>query len=222
MAGVKQLTSLQYRILSTLVLAPVTLGLIYAGGFPYIILILVGCVLILREWVRMAQLGDAINRDILLGIAYTAVAGASFIDLRFRHHDSGLGLVFTLMLCVWGSDIGAYILGKTIGGPKLMPSVSPNKTWAGMAGAMLFPAVIMAIAVHLAGYDLHTAKIGFAAGALFGVVGQAGDLLISKFKRRVGVKDTGTLIPGHGGLLDRVDSLMLVAPVFLLAYVLWR
>jgi phosphatidate cytidylyltransferase len=220
-ASVK-LTSLQSRILSTLVLAPLTLGLIYAGGLPYIIFILFGAGLILREWVRMAQLGNTVKRDILLGVAYTAIAAAAFIDLRLRHHDSGLGLVITLMLCVWGSDIGAYLFGKTIGGPKLMPSVSPNKTWAGFVGAMLFPAVIMAIAVHVGGYDMKTSLIGFGAGAVFGVVGQAGDLLISKFKRRVGVKDTGTPIPGHGGILDRVDSLMLVAPVFLLAYVLWR
>lgn len=213
-------SSLNKRVLSALVLAPVTLGLIYLGDVPYIAMILVCAVLILREWVRMAKKGAHFQRDCVLGVLYVLIAGAALIDLRLRH-DTGLYLVLALLLVVWASDIGAYAFGKTIGGPKLCPKISPNKTWAGLAGAMVFPAVTLAIYVAVAHEPVGAMVIAFVAGLLFGVVGQAGDLLISMFKRRVGVKDTGTMIPGHGGLLDRADSLMLVAPVFLLAYVIW-
>ena len=214
-------SSLNKRILSALVLVPVTLLLIYLGGTPFIVMILVCAALILWEWVRMAKLGLHMMRDCILGVVYVLIAGGAMIDLRLRHDETGLFLLVALLLVVWASDTGAYIFGKTIGGPKMAPSISPNKTWAGMAGAMIFPAVTLAIMVAAIPMPIHAIIAAFIAGALFGVVGQAGDLLISKFKRRVGVKDTGALIPGHGGLLDRADSLMLVAPVFLLAYVLW-
>ena len=214
-------SSLNKRILSALVLAPVTMVLIYLGGIPFICMILVCAVLILREWVRMAKLGLHYMRDCILGVTYVILSGGAMIDLRLRHDETGLFLLVALLLVVWASDIGAYVFGKTIGGPKMAPSISPNKTWAGMAGAMLFPAVTLAIMIAAVPMAMNAIITAFIAGALFGVVGQAGDLLISKFKRRVGVKDTGALIPGHGGLLDRADSLMLVAPVFLLAYVLW-
>ena len=214
-------SSLNKRVLSTLVLAPATLGLIYLGGFPFIAMIFVCAVLILREWLRMARKGAHFQRDCILGVLYVLIASAALIDLRLRHDDSGLYLVIALLLVVWASDIGAYAFGKMIGGPKLCPKISPNKTWAGLVGAMVFPAVTLAIYVAMAHEPGSAIVLAFIAGLLFGVVGQAGDLLISMFKRRVGVKDTGTMIPGHGGLLDRADSLMLVAPVFLLAYVIW-
>ncbi|MDB5491693.1 MAG: Phosphatidate cytidylyltransferase [Micavibrio sp.] len=219
--GVAKSSSLNHRILSALVLAPVTMVLIYLGGYPYIAMIVVCAVLILREWIRMAGKGRHMMRDSVIGILYVLISGAALIDLRLRHDDTGLFLVVALLLVVWASDTGAYIFGKTIGGPKMCPSISPNKTWAGFAGAMVFPAATLAVLVAAVHMPVNAIIAAFMAGALFGVVGQAGDLLISMFKRRVGVKDTGTLIPGHGGLLDRADSLMLVAPVFLLAYLLW-
>ena len=121
---------------------------------------------------------------------------------------------------VWGSDSGAYFVGKAIGGAKLAKSISPNKTWAGFIGALVMPALIGVIGLFiLRGLDgfigEQAFKIAFI-GILIGVAGQTGDLLVSALKRKAGVKDTGQLIPGHGGLLDRVDSLMLAAPVYLL------
>lgn len=213
-------SGLKNRVLSTLVLAPVTLLIIYLGGLPFILLALAAMVVAMHEWVRMARLGGHFVRDCAVGAAYIAAAVIALIDLRLRH-DGGLFLVTALLLCVWASDIGGYVAGKTIGGPKMCPSISPNKTWAGLGGAMLFPAFTLAAMVAMVGMMGLPVVYAFVAGMLFGVVGQAGDLMVSKFKRRVGVKDTGALIPGHGGLLDRIDSLLLVAPVFLLAYVLW-
>lgn len=215
----KNLSSLQYRILSGVVLGPLTLAIIYVRGIPLIVFSLIAAGLALREWVRMARLGDRVQKDIAIGVVYISVSVASFIDLGLRHQ--GFFLLMGLLLCIWASDIGAYATGKFIGGKKLCPSISPNKTWAGLAGAMFFAGVSLSLCVTIFDVHLRDWRIAFCAGLVFGAMGQAGDLLISAFKRRVGVKDTGTLIPGHGGLLDRIDSLLLVSPVYLLAFLLW-
>lgn len=133
--------------------------------------------------------------------------------------------IFYLLGIVWMSDIGAYFSGKLIGGPKLWESVSPNKTWAGLGGAIFAPLFILPLWLYFDGSrEPLFIILYFAMGfMILGVLGQAGDLLISGFKRKAGVKDTGHLIPGHGGLLDRIDSLMLVTPVFyllLMAYLI--
>ncbi len=125
---------------------------------------------------------------------------------------------------IWLSDIGAYFIGKTFGGPKLIEEISPNKTWSGFGGALLSPAIFALIWVIIFGFHDEfdhnswyillpiVGVIGVATGA----VGQAGDLLVSFIKRQANVKDTGALIPGHGGLLDRIDSMLLGAPVYLI------
>ena len=131
---------------------------------------------------------------------------------------------------VWASDIGAYFFGKTFGGPKMAERISPNKTWAGMVGAMVVPALVLMIWPFLFkagwGWDVmrgeeivHVYPNVFSSlivGLGVGMAGQCGDLLISLFKRQAEVKDSGSLIPGHGGLLDRIDAMMLTAPLFLL------
>ena len=141
---------------------------------------------------------------------------------------SWTGLVLGLLFSVWATDTGAYIAGKTIGGPKMAPTISPNKTWAGLAGGIASSVAVLFAYVHAIGpylgnlirNDLNMPE-GFSTlsilliGFAIAVSGQIGDLLISMQKRRVGVKDTGALIPGHGGILDRIDGLLLAAPVFL-------
>jgi phosphatidate cytidylyltransferase len=124
---------------------------------------------------------------------------------------AGRDLVLWLVVSVWAVDIGAYVAGRLIGGPRLAPSVSPNKTWAGLAGGVGLAA---ATSAGFAGANGHPHLFGPAAlGALLGCTAQAGDLAESWVKRRFGVKDTSGLIPGHGGLLDRVDGLLIVALV---------
>jgi phosphatidate cytidylyltransferase len=119
-------------------------------------------------------------------------------------------IVLGIFLIVWAADTGALLFGKLIGGPKFMPALSPNKTWAGFIGGVVTPAAIAAgyIAI-LHGNPLAAALFGAAMAA----VGHAGDLFESMLKRRAGRKDTGSLIPGHGGVLDRIDSILFVAPV---------
>lgn len=133
---------------------------------------------------------------------------ASFLALDWLHGrpEMGLGLVVWLFFVVCATDIGAYFVGQLIGGAKILPRVSPNKTWAGLFGGMFFAALFSGLVGDY--FDL-SAKIGLVViGALLAVVAQAGDFLESYLKRQAGKKDSGTLIPGHGGLLDRIDSVM--------------
>lgn len=127
--------------------------------------------------------------------------------LWLREQPGGRGQVLFLVLVIWASDIGAYVVGRLLRGPKLAPALSPGKTWSGACGGLL-----AALLVGL------LSPVGTAVLAvLLGIACQAGDLLESGIKRHVGVKDSGQLIPGHGGLLDRLDGLLAAAPVAALA-----
>ncbi|MES2712741.1 MAG: phosphatidate cytidylyltransferase [Pseudomonadota bacterium] len=145
-----------------------------------------------------------------LGVLYIGIAGIALIELR-HDNEAGRANVLFLLLVVWASDIGAYMAGRAFGGPKLMPSVSPNKTWSGAAGGLLLAVVVGVIAARLlAPGDYLTAA---PVAVLLSVMAQAGDLLESAIKRHFAVKDTSSLIPGHGGLLDRLDGVLSAAPV---------
>ncbi len=148
------------------------------------------------------------SRAVALGVAYVGFGWASLLILR--EGAGGLGLVLFVMLVVWGNDIGAYLAGRLIGGPRLAPALSPGKTWAGAAGGMLLGvAAGLCVTAALGGGRPHPrlAEATFQAVVLV-IIAQAGDLLESALKRRFGKKDSGNFIPGHGGLLDRVDGLM--------------
>ena len=143
-----------------------------------------------------------------LGVAYVAIPCLAIIALRA---DPAVGLqqIFWIVALVIAADTGAYIAGRSIGGPKLAPRVSPNKTWAGLGGAVVSAAVVGAITAFL--MDLPSVTTLIAISAVLGVVAQAGDLAESAFKRHFGVKDASNIIPGHGGALDRVDGMIAVA-----------
>lgn len=149
------------------------------------------------------------QRPLAAGLPYVVVPGVALVWLRDRPH--GAALVLLLLFAVWATDTGAYLAGRRFGGPKLAPSLSPKKTWSGAAGG-LAAAILVGLLFGAAARGWHApAAAGLAA--LLSVAAQAGDLLESAAKRRLGVKDSGTLIPGHGGLLDRVDGLMVAAPL---------
>jgi len=143
-----------------------------------------------------------------LGVLYLVPSGLAMIHLR-NIPEHGLGLIVYLLLVVWGTDTGAYFAGRIIGGPKLLPSISPKKTWAGLIGGMVFAAGF-GYCVAL-GFDESRAVPAVIIGAVLAVVAQVGDFFESWIKRRAGAKDSGTLIPGHGGVLDRVDGLLFAA-----------
>ncbi|WP_164116886.1 phosphatidate cytidylyltransferase [Sphingorhabdus sp. Alg239-R122] len=141
------------------------------------------------------------------GIFY---AGLPVLGLLYlRASEDGLILAFWAMAIVWATDIGAYFAGRAIGGPKLAPSISPNKTWAGLVGGMA-AALVTGLLFHI--YAGLPAVLAFASPIL-AALAQCGDLLESGMKRKAGLKDSGNLIPGHGGILDRVDGLVPVAIV---------
>jgi len=142
-----------------------------------------------------------------LGILYCGLPVLSL--LLIRRQEEGLVYAFWTMALVWVTDIGAYFAGRAIGGAKLAPAISPNKTWAGLIGGMVL-AALFGIVMHFA-YGLALRLT--LASPLLAVVAQAGDLYESWLKRRAGVKDSGNLLPGHGGVLDRIDGLVPVAPL---------
>jgi phosphatidate cytidylyltransferase len=136
--------------------------------------------------------------------------GAPMVALLWlRSGDGGRGWVFSLLAATWAADIGAYAGGNLIGGPKLWPRISPNKTWAGfISGLVCAMAAAEGVAWGLGGLGGPVVGWAWLAGLIAGLATMAGDLCESMIKRRFGVKDSGDIIPGHGGLLDRVDGLI--------------
>jgi len=144
----------------------------------------------------------------LPGVAYAGCSAMALVQLRADQAFGFLAIVWILVV-VWAADSLAYFAGRTIGGPKLAPVISPNKTWAGFGGAMAGAALASVIFVQFTGLASPLGLMVLAA--LLAIVEQGGDLFKSAFKRHYGVKDTGRLIPGHGGIIDRVDGLVAVA-----------
>jgi phosphatidate cytidylyltransferase len=157
-----------------------------------------------------------LRAPVWLGAAVTGTVFPVLSLLWMRNHlDFGLETVVYVVASVVLTDIGAYAAGRSIGGPKLAPKVSPSKTWAGLAGGIAGALAVAAVFAefHEQARLLALAPLAFAIA----LVAQAGDLIESAAKRRFKVKDSGTLIPGHGGILDRVDGQVTVIPVIALA-----
>ena len=143
-----------------------------------------------------------------LEMLYIAIPFALLPHLVSIGHEVFLGA----MVMLWSNDTGAYVVGRSLGKPKLMPSVSPNKTIEGTLGGIV---LAMAIGWMLGNRWTQLSHLEWSvAGLLIGITGTLGDLLESAFKRAAGVKDSGTILPGHGGILDRFDGLLLAAPAY--------
>ncbi len=151
------------------------------------------------------------------------VAGAGFAALlpawaalTYLHQSvpHGPGLTMSVLVIVWGADVGAYFTGRSIGRHKLAPRVSPGKTWEGVAGGLVLAGAVTAVAAYLMHLSVG-ALVAIGVGTAF--VSVLGDLTVSICKRNVGLKDSGKLLPGHGGVMDRIDSLSAAAPLFLIA-----
>jgi len=150
-----------------------------------------------------------------LGIYGFFLFGAALAHFGYMANDPNYRpLMLMLLLAVGLNDVGAFCFGKTIGGPKLVPHTSPNKTISGAVGALVCTTTVVALLGHavFAGTIMDTPLILIGLGLIVSVAGQLGDLMLSSIKRDIGIKDMGQAIPGHGGILDRFNSLLLVAP----------
>lgn len=210
----KRRAELRRRVLAALPLAAAALGLAYLGGPAFYALVAAGGAIMTHEWLRLT-LGPTPSgrREPMLAAAGLAAITLSVLATAWVRGGSpdGRALMLWLLFVVWATDSGAFFVGRALKGPRLWPRISPKKTWSGALGG-LGVAALVAIAI---GHGL--AAAGWTdgapsswrlalAGVLVGMLGEAGDLLESAAKRRYGVKDSGRLIPGHGGLLDRLDG----------------
>ena len=189
-------------------------------------LALIVCGSLLAELARRDREGALVNWALTLaGACYVGWLFSHFILLRqlqtplrpgsllaLLHIDAGAAWVYAVLAITWLQDTGAYFTGRAIGRHKMAPALSPNKTWEGAAGGVASSVVTALLLVPLLGLP-----IGYAGAALLGVaggvLGLVGDLAESFIKRQVALKDLGTLLPGHGGILDRADSIMFTGPV---------
>jgi len=194
-------------ILAPLIAAGGCLALIIEGSGAALLVVAISAIASVAVATRNAALG----RRLLLGagVIYIGLGALALVLLRLMP-EAGFAALVWLLVSVWASDSGAYAAGKLIGGPRLAPRISPNKTWAGLGGAMAAPAV-MGMLFGLFWPGAPAVGLLGLIGLGIGLFGQAGDLVESAVKRHVGVKDSGWLVPGHGGVLDRIDALLAAA-----------
>jgi phosphatidate cytidylyltransferase len=221
----KPRSDLGVRTLSSVAMMSVAIGAIWLGGYAFMALIvLVG----LGVYWEFAKLALAFARNVPARIIWLVggllyVGLACFTLLLFSAPFFGMTPTIMLIAGVIGTDVGAYFAGRTLSGPKIAPRISPSKTWSGLLGGMV-GAGLMMIAIQAAIYAFRGGNAGGGdayltygwqrlalTGAALAVVAQIGDFFESWMKRRAGVKDSGALIPGHGGLFDRTDGLIAVA-----------
>lgn len=201
------------RIFGVLPLLAVVIICVLFGGVLFVALTIMAAIIMLREWDRLTAMEGRMLK--LLGYPLIIAPCACLIWLRSVHpqDQEGTMLVFYLIAIIAATDIGAYFTGKRLGRHRLAPVISPNKTWEGLLGGMLCAALVAAFCLP---YLPVVPRL--LVGAALALLAQAGDILESWVKRRAGVKDSGTLIPGHGGLLDRLDGYLLAAPAYTLLY----
>jgi phosphatidate cytidylyltransferase len=141
---------------------------------------------------------------------------AYFSDLGQGDSNYSYVYILWLLFVVWATDIGGYVVGKSVGGPKLAPKISPKKTWSGLLGGMLFSAMVSYLFVlSMNYYQGSTLSVKFlvVSSVVLAFVSQVGDIFESRIKRYLDIKDSSNLIPGHGGIFDRVDGLLFASPV---------
>jgi phosphatidate cytidylyltransferase len=205
-------SNLLLRVISAAVLAPLALGVTWLGGVTFVVFWTVAASIVLWEWSMLAR-----NRPhtlpafagwMVCGLLYAGILLLAPILLR-RDAAYGLTAILFLFAIVWATDIAAYFAGRAIGGPKLWAAVSPKKTWSGAVGGTIGGIVAGLVLIKLAGLVVAPMLVLVAFG--LSVASQAGDLLESAIKRHFGAKDASQLIPGHGGLMDRLDGFLTAA-----------
>lgn len=204
------------RTLSGLLMIAVSALALWLGSYAFALFVIAIAFGLLREWRSLvwAMTPGTVPRFVWTtgGMLYIGTAAGLMAFLR---DSGGIMLLLAFIGVVIATDTGAYFAGRAIGGPKIAPKISPSKTWAGLAGGMIASALFLAAFQNwnggLSGWSI-------IIGAQLAIVAQAGDFFESWMKRRAGVKDSGNILPGHGGLLDRLDGLL---PVIIIGSGAW-
>ena len=209
------MNELAKRSAAAVVLVAIALIAAVAGGYPFAALAAAAACIMLFEWRRIVA-GWGLGWQVA-GFVYALAPALALLWIRERFmiagQSAGLELLVWVFIVTWSVDIGAYFAGRTFGGPKLAPAISPNKTWSGLIGGMVAAAIGGGVWAHTVALPSAT----YWLSPSFAVAAQGGDLFESWLKRRAGVKDSGTWLPGHGGALDRLDGLVVVATLTALA-----
>jgi phosphatidate cytidylyltransferase len=189
------------RVLSALVLAPIAIVAVYFGGWLFAAFWALAAAVVLWEWAGLVGVRNF--GWVAVGIFYAAAMFIAPVVLR-ADAQFGMAVILLLFAVVWTTDIVGYFAGRAIGGPKLAPSVSPKKTWSGAIAGLVVAVLIVVLATRF----IPQAKVGvlIALTIVLSIVSQAGDLAESALKRHFGAKDASQIIPGHGGVMDRLDG----------------
>jgi phosphatidate cytidylyltransferase len=198
------MSELGKRSLIGALLIVLALAAAVAGGYWFAVLVALASCVMFYEWRQIVR-GWGFGWQVA-GFVYALLPALALLWIRERS-PIGVEILLWVFITTWSVDIGAYFAGRSIGGPKLAPAISPNKTWAGLIGGMVAAALFGGLWAWL----LQLPAILIALAAPFAAAAQAGDLFESWLKRRAGVKDSGHWLPGHGGALDRLDGLVVVA-----------
>ena len=200
---------LQKRILSSIIILPLSLFFIIKGSTFFILFLLILFLISSSEWLNMTKKLEFK----LLGISFLIF---SFYSTFYIREDGLMSFLLIMIICV-STDLGGYIFGKVFKGPKLT-KISPNKTYAGVIGSFLLSLISGLVFIKYfwisESYRVDDDQLILLLYILFiSLISQIGDLIISYFKRKAKLKDTGNILPGHGGLLDRIDGLIFVIPI---------
>tara|TARA_B100000965_G_scaffold5891_1_gene4604 strand:- start:1009 stop:1662 length:654 start_codon:yes stop_codon:yes gene_type:complete len=209
------------RILSSIILIPLAFFFIIKGSFFFSFFILICFLITSYEWHMLSKKKDYY----LIGYIFLIISFYSTYDLRNHFEGEIFVFIFVILICI-STDIGGYVFGKIFKGPKLLKKISPKKTFSGMIGGYFLSILVIYIYFYYY-YILYPGYVEpifnyqiFIKILLFSTVSQIGDIIISYFKRLSKVKDTGKILPGHGGILDRIDGMIFTFPVAYLIYVI--
>ncbi len=224
------MNDLLVRFISAVAMLGVSIIALYFGGWFWIGFIVLLGGLVLWEWnLLVGKFGVSTLSEVawqFVGALYVGAAALAMIQVRLNYDMMAVLLVF--LVPVIAVDVGAYFSGRLIGGPRIAPSISPSKTWAGLGGGALAAGIVCIIGEvmdigpggFVSGYDFGSLGGAFVTGIVIAVIAQSGDFFESWMKRRANVKDSSNLLPGHGGIFDRLDGFLAVFFIlFLIAVV---
>ena len=193
------------RILSSIILLPLVFYFLTSGSFLLNLFIVLCLIITVYEWNKMSK-----NKFYkIFGFIFLLFSFYTFYHLSIELFL----LIYVILICI-STDIGGYIFGKIFKGPKLT-TISPNKTYAGMIGGYLLSLICLIVITNFIDYSIKTFQL-ILITILLSTVSQAGDIIVSYFKRQANIKNTSNLIPGHGGLLDRIDGMIFAVPALYL------